>query len=165
MGQSYWLVVDDVTGRGEENIELFWHLADFPCRQADNAVTLGTPCGEVTLFVLAVPNTTNLRLVRGLDGQRRMGWQSLYYGQRTPAPTVCACLHDRLPARFLTLVSLGQRCLVTERSPTAAIAWQDETGCEGRVELSGEIGQGRAILSVQLGSEKPWRVPRPLPEQ
>ncbi len=156
IGNDYWLIVDDIIGHGQADVRLFWHLADFPCRLEDKTVKMDANGDEVRLFVDSSSRNMDVRLERGLDNQRRMGWQSLYYGQRTSAPTTCASVDDILPVRFVTLVSLGRDCVITECSVGSVIAWSEHDEAVGRVELVPPGGEGQIIREVQFDSDR-WR--------
>ena len=158
LGDDYWLIFDDIIGKGQADVELFWHLADFPCRLEDKTIKMDVDGKEVRLFVESTSRSINIRLERGLDGRERMGWQSLYYGQRTPAPTTCASVNETLPVRFVTLVSLGRESVITECSADSVIAWSEDGENVGRVELAPPGGDDKVIKAVRFGSDNDWQL-------
>ena len=160
----YWLIVDDILGCGAEKARLYWHMADAPFTAEANRVCLQTPAGPVDLGVWTNGQNMELQVDRGVDGQERMGWQSLYYGLRTATPSMCASLRAELPLRFVSLVALGGKCHVEESDTLRAMAWtlEGETSPPVRVALNppGKCGD-EVIQSVQLGQESPLQFDRP----
>jgi hypothetical protein len=157
-----WLVVDDVIGEGVESAELFWHLADAPASDDGHAVHLSLPTGPAQLLVACSDGGAIRQLGRGLDGEMRMGWQSLLYGRKDPAPTFRLASRSVLPVRFLTLLSLGSTPTITQCDPLACVAWREKTGAEGVVELFPPGRQADIIRSVRTSDGAAWTVLYPL---
>ena len=122
LGEACWLIVDDLLGSGTEQVRLFWHLADSPCELAGETVRMASEAGEVTVRAACTAKDAWCRLERGLENEERMGWQSLYYGRRTPAPTLCVEANSALPVRFVTLVCLGGECALAESDAARLLA-------------------------------------------
>ncbi len=165
LGDDCWLIVDDILGKGTEQARLFWHLADLPCRLEGPSVRLEIGEERASLVVAGGPAEMSLRLERGTDGEERMGWQSLYYGQRTPAPTLCAAMEGPLPLRFLTLLSLGGPAEILECTVASALSWREEGGAEARVELFAPGQDERVVRRVRFGPAEDWLVAYPLPRE
>jgi glycosyltransferase involved in cell wall biosynthesis len=115
-GDEAWVVVDDVLGRGKHPARLHWLGADFPFdfSSQDKRLTIDSSVGKVTLHVFA-PKDAIAGLVRmgtrfpgdgrAEDGAR--GWQSPCYSRLEPALSFAVEADERLPVRFLTVISLG----------------------------------------------------------
>lgn len=151
IGQAYWLIVDDVLGRGREDAELFWHFADMPYEVKDHLIRLKSEHGDISVFVAASGDLTRWQLAQGLDGPGRLGWQSRHYGERTPTPALCVEVQHDLPIRFITLVGLGELFDVITCDPGSQIAWNAEDGTlAGRVRLAGPAEDAKAIVDVAV---------------
>jgi asparagine synthase (glutamine-hydrolysing) len=107
LADDLWLIVDDLTGRGREKTRLLWHLADDAAVTEPGRVTIRSAAGRAVLEVRSTAGMPALHLVRGGEGDIPLGWVSLHYGERLPAPAVSASIEADLPQRFVTLVRLG----------------------------------------------------------
>lgn len=107
VGERYWIVVDDVFGRGAEQVCLAWHLLDAPYELTENAVLCTTESGPFSLVVLAPNVPANRGVARGQESPTALGWQSLHYGEKLPAPTFWLDGRMPLPARLVSVVGLG----------------------------------------------------------
>ncbi len=156
IGPNLWCVVDDIIGSGSEAAELWWHLPDVPCVLNDATVSMTTPHGEAHLTVLA-DKTAKYRLWHGVDEPGgRGGWQSLSYGQRTPAYALSVTTTATLPVRFFTLLSLGQGVQAEADSSAANFKWRLADGTAGSARLS-PPGEGVMIEVLQAG-EREWKI-------
>ena len=104
--EDSWVIIDDIVGSGEHDIELFWHLADCDIDVLGKSVTLKTDQGHVGLSVISSDETMKCQFLRG-DEKRPIGWESLYYGQRNPLPVFIVSARASLPLRVITLVCTG----------------------------------------------------------
>jgi hypothetical protein len=105
-----WVVRDELRGLGRHRLTLRWHLADEVCRlnSARNLAEIDLAGGRVTLAVEAPPGCC-AEIRRGWrEGECTSGWESVYYGEYTPRPTLEVSGACTLPARFVTRVSLGE---------------------------------------------------------
>jgi ribosomal protein S18 acetylase RimI-like enzyme len=160
IGDSTWLVVDDVIGQGVESAELFWHMADVPVSDDGRVLRLSLPGGQAQILVACSDPTAVRRLERGLDGPKRMGWQSLFYGRKEPAPTFNLASRSALPVRFVTLISFGSVPAITRCDPMSSLAWREPAG-EGSVELLPPDGREEVIRQVSAPDGAAWTVPSP----
>ncbi|NLX15211.1 MAG: hypothetical protein GXY44_16405 [Phycisphaerales bacterium] len=143
LGNEAWLIVDDVLGNGEEEVELFWQLADVDYILQGNRVTLNTPVGILATTVWATGSGWEQRIFRGIDtDKRRAGWVSHYYGQRDPAPTLLLKNRISLPVRLVTLVNLGTVPEESVANLDARIQWRLPDGKPGWQIGLAEIGPG-----------------------
>lgn len=151
---DHWVIVDDILGQGSEKIALFWHLPDGPCSPNDNGVVLQTTQGTVDITVLASCDSGHTAIARGEDGDRRLGWQSLYYGEKLPRPTLYFDEACDLPLRLITLVSLGRKTSDIEYSPQS-LHWSTDHPQPVSMELSfpDKPGTERSRLVVKCGEE------------
>jgi hypothetical protein len=104
-----WVITDSLSGAGRRRIALRWHLADAPYRldEPGRRLILQMPSGDVTL-TMEGPAGLSLAVHRERDEPGAIaGWQSLYYAERTPRPTLEAAGRLTLPVRITTRIQLG----------------------------------------------------------
>jgi len=106
---SCWLIIDDVLGSGSHDIRLCWQLCDYHYEIKNNNLVLKTESGPVGIAVLNSADKSAFECFRG--DMCPAGWQSLYYGNRTPSPVLICRQKAALPVRFVTVVSLGDTIL------------------------------------------------------
>jgi hypothetical protein len=107
-GADGWLVTDEVMGEGRQPLVLRWHLADLPCHTDTERrqVEIEVPSGTATISIDG-PEELRLELHRGMQNRERVcGWQSLYYGERTPRPTLAVSGTIKLPVSIRTQIRL-----------------------------------------------------------
>jgi len=155
------LVVDDILGRGEEQAELLWQLADLPFHIGPKCVRLDCEAGPIVLSVWSSAEELDFSLARGQEQPERLGWQSLHYAERTPAPTVRAAARGPLPIRFITLVSLGGEAELDDVTDTTRAVWQAPAGGEWRVVLYRPDHEDTVVAQV----EAPGRAGLLVPDQ
>lgn len=100
-----WIVVDDVTGKGCHKTSLHWQLADCVQEIRENSVLLNCDGSPVMLSVQA-GNGSRFEYYKGNE-QVPAGFQSLYYGEKTPAPVIMVTVERELPVRFISVISPG----------------------------------------------------------
>jgi hypothetical protein len=95
-------IEDDITGGGTHRAVLRWRLCDAPWsrRESTWSTRIG---GEDWAIRVLVPSGGNMTLLRGQETPRPEGWESLYYAERIPVPTIVASIEHALPLRFITL--------------------------------------------------------------
>lgn len=132
-----WVVVDQVGGAGEHQARLQWLCGDFPERfdagRAD--LTLQTPAGP---FHLALRDESGrpvtADVVRGRSNPPR-GWQSRYYAEKRPVPSLATTTQGPLPTTLVSLLSAGPATATVE-----AGRW---TVAGGEVGVSFRLVDGR----------------------
>jgi hypothetical protein len=157
MGEGCWLVVDDLLGRGKELLELFWQLADSDCKLSGNNVLLSSRGKEVAIRLECSAPAAEVRLVKGVDQPRRLGWQSLYYGKKAAAPAVVMSVDDTLPVRFVTLVGLGRRVLPGRFDLSGSIELEiPDEGLQVGIDLSVPGSGDWTVRRLRRGGEVAW---------
>jgi len=119
-----WLVVDDVLGSGRHESKTVWNLADIDYDFSDNMIKMNSKYGLVCLAVLS----TEQLICKCEYGNENIpaGWQSLYYGQRRPAPALICTTNCGLPLRIITLISLGDTLKDLVLHDNDTISWSLE---------------------------------------
>jgi len=152
LGDSLWLVIDDILGRGREQVRLFWHLLDVPFTADTRGVRLSTPMGPVSIAMHVPGGGGTLRVARGEEGDEPMGWESLHYRERRPAPTACFDLgQPELPQRIMTLVSLGGAATWQLDSPMAGLRLSEPGGAAWTLRLAPPGPERLPVLSEVVG--------------
>jgi len=98
-----YIIVDDILGKRAHEVCLCWrlHPSDW---QNDGDGWLANIAGTSVSLKVFTPKTLNLRLVMGETVGRPEGWESLYYGEMEPVPTLIARGSVTLPVRLVTVV-------------------------------------------------------------
>lgn len=113
LGDSSWIIRDELEGDGRHEVALRWHLPDvsYQWDEQEMRVALETAVGPVRIEISA-PAGARLRMIRGDDsGPGAMGWVSEYYAERRPRWTMEVNVSAAsLPAYFTTRVELGGGC-------------------------------------------------------
>jgi len=110
LGEQLWVVVDDLLGSEVRSAVQYWNLcdADWVPNGDEARWRVTTAAGPASLCILcSVPS--KLRLLRGRQEPEFIGWDSLYYQQKSPSPVLCSSLNagQRLPVRWVTVIGLG----------------------------------------------------------
>jgi ribosomal protein S18 acetylase RimI-like enzyme len=155
LGDRAWLIVDDVLGRGREDVRLFWHLAEGHATLEGRRLRLETGKGSVAIEVVAEGDTALPVLEHGANGSGPAGWHSIHYFEKRPAPALSLRLQGPLPRRVVTLVALDEDLrLETERGlREARIVHQGVIQATLRLEPPGISGTGPM---VELLKATPW---------
>lgn len=155
LSETAWVVVDDVLGSGQESLEVLWQLAPGAWALEGDTVRWSTPVGEVVLMVAAEVSHTS-EVANGQEKPRRLGWRSLYYGERTPAPTFRMSARAELPCRFVSVLCLERVEALQCRGDV--VAWAEVRG-EGITEIRlGPVGTvGPAVVEWHRPRRQPWR--------
>ena len=95
----FWVVCDEVSGSGEEDVESLIHFHP--------DVTLHASCNGRPVFVARRSDEARLKLVfagagtvrveRGVEGPERQGWYAARHGERRPASVVALAASGPLP--------------------------------------------------------------------
>ena len=110
-----WIVVDDIGGTGMHSAKFYWHLANEPIKMSDAKIEMKIPAGLIS-FKFVSQSNYRLCCINGNE-EFPEGFQSLYYAERTSAPTIIAQIKQELPIRFVSIIGLGhelQNCIMEE---------------------------------------------------
>lgn len=112
VGDTQWYVTDELLGGGRHNATLSWHMGDWAFEWDDERrmLHLQSPVGTVFIRVIAEHcDESTAEIVRGLhQGDEVCGWESLYYGEKTPIPVLRLKFSGSCPMRVVTRIGLGQ---------------------------------------------------------
>ena len=101
---GYWVLVDDLEGGGEHEVELRFQFA--PIEVEVDSMLWARACGREGrgLLVRAFANVSLKPAVHSGELAPMQGWVSPAYGQRQPAPVLVYSTVTRLPLRIMTLL-------------------------------------------------------------
>jgi hypothetical protein len=155
LGESGWIIVDDVTGRGEYDVRLHWLVADFPFEVGESPFQItfksqqermcwsihSSVMASVAMVRAGKQITASPRMNNGpksaIANSELLGWEAATYGDLRPAVSLVQQAHSQLPVRFVTVVLTGERCRLEEQSGEVVILCDDPTSStEYRVSLS-----------------------------
>lgn len=111
-----WMIVDDLTGRGEHDLRLHWLMPDVPYHLIAPANASLEFLAGIVHIVLASSAQGRFDCARagheaGGNGHPvqdlARGWTSRNYGRKEPARSLVMESHAALPVRFLTVITLG----------------------------------------------------------
>ena len=107
-GGDLVVVVDRIEGEGEHALRLHWLAGGFPfeARSREARVTLATPEGPYQVAVFVGDRVAEGSVVAGQEDPPR-GWQSRYYGAKTPAPSLAVEARARLPFTWISVLGPG----------------------------------------------------------
>ena len=101
---GYWVVIDDLEGRGEHEIALGFQFAPMAVL-VDTGLWVRATRGQASALLVGAFAQARLK-VEVLEGQQdpARGWMSVNYGHRQPAPRLVYSVMAPLPLRILTLL-------------------------------------------------------------
>jgi hypothetical protein len=145
----YWIVIDDLDGRGDHEIALGFQFAPMAVL-VDTDLWVRASRGHASALLVGAFATARLK-VEVLEGQTDppRGWVSTNYGQRQPAPRLVYSAMASLPFRIVTLL-LPQRHVsdpIPDVRPIPDSVW----GLRGLTENGGDVvevtGDGEIVVS------------------
>ncbi len=148
VSENCWLIIDDIFGVGIENCELIWQLADGDYQIDGQGICLDTPAGKVSLQVKTSRSGASVSVEKGQEDDGRAGWESLYYGKRTPVPTMRIAIECELPLRFVTLVDLGGDWNIADTNISTEIILEASDGGRLQIQLLKPCCDGQVIQQV-----------------
>ncbi len=103
---DYWIVVDDLTGKGKHKMELFWHFTEKGKLEVNEENLEAIVDYEDDVSLLVKPVDTEKMSYKTFEGQEDpiQGWVSYDYAVKVPAPVLCYEKNGQVPARFTTLL-------------------------------------------------------------
>ncbi len=112
-----YLIHDEIRGAGAHRAALRWRLCDASwSREGDTWSAL--IAGESWSIRVISPAGSEASLARGVEGSRPEGWESLYYAEKTPVPTIVVRVDAPLPLRFLTIAGPAELVRTASGGPT-----------------------------------------------
>jgi hypothetical protein len=109
-----WVVVDDLVGAGEHDLSAQWLFPGARVAGREGSrFRLETPAGSCSVTFVG----GDVETVEG-DAATTRGWFSPKYQYREPALGLVVVGRSRLPARRVTVVSLGEDVAIEEASET-----------------------------------------------
>ena len=100
----FWVVVDDLTGRAEHDLDLRFQFAPGRAElRGESWVAASAKRGEGLWVGIFSAAALSVRLVEG-ESDPPQGWVSGHYGRRQPAPMAVWHSRAQLPARIVTLL-------------------------------------------------------------
>jgi hypothetical protein len=128
LSDSY-VVVDDLLGDGEHSYALRWRLCDAPWGRGDDGWSVDVEGQRLSILVHA-PAEAQEELLRGQAGEHAEGWESLYYAEKEPAPTIVTRGWAPLPIRLVTVLvpSDSKLRILDPGSPHGAVVLDDVAG-------------------------------------
>jgi len=144
---DYWIITDELTGRGAHRFEFFFHFAPSIDLKPWNGAWLA--CKDGRQLVLVPPEGgLEIRLATG-ETSPLQGWYSEDYGHRQPAPVLIGTAQSKTPARFHWVLRPGVGpvpCVREWRGPGVGLtiesdAWTDCLAASGSAsqDPSGEL--------------------------
>jgi len=110
-GDVRWTITDELLGDGVHTAAVTWNLLDaaWIWDTTTSLLRVDTPVGPMSLRVQPPTGCKVSGLVlRGLEEDDRVcGWESLYYGEKRPRPTLRYEVTGQCPMRIVTRVRLG----------------------------------------------------------
>jgi asparagine synthase (glutamine-hydrolysing) len=116
-----WVVADTISGAGSGEAthaaRLHWLAGAFPFEfdAANACLSLQTPRGEFCITVLDAAGSPleGANVVAGQSDPPR-GWQSRYYGEKEPVPSLAATVRAETPIAFVSILSAGKPVISVE---------------------------------------------------
>lgn len=109
IGEGTWLIRDELEGSGRHAAVLRWHLADGPWTldPTGRVLTLSHE-GLSVRMILDLPISARVEVHRGIVTREKVvGWNSDYYGEKSPRPTLECHMDVSLPVILTTRVELA----------------------------------------------------------
>lgn len=101
-----YMVIDDCTGAGTHDVRLRWRLHPAPWQSSDGAWRAETPGGAIAVRITSSALLTQ-HCAEGEAGDQPEGWESLYYQEKQPVPTLIAHCRSALPLRIVSFIHLS----------------------------------------------------------
>ena len=104
-----WIVVDDILGLGEAEVQIGWNLADIPYEMDEHSLRVNLPGSKVSVLSEGIQDRYALYragvLIAGEElvaDSRSYGWYSPTYAMKEPALLWLRSAHAQLPVRGVT---------------------------------------------------------------
>ena len=100
----YWVVVDDLSGRGRHSVDLHYQFAPLDLAEAGQGWLRAQGSGGASLWVKALSAQALESRISCGDREPLRGWVSADYGRREPAPSLSWTGEAHFPLRIVTLL-------------------------------------------------------------
>lgn len=106
LSDDVWVVVDTLSGDAEagHTLRLHWLAGNFPFEPEED-LSLDTPQGRFRVRVFDLDARPLPGSVMAGSEEPPRGWQSRYYGQKEPVPSLAVEQSVHLPAGFISLLA------------------------------------------------------------
>ncbi|MAU09163.1 MAG: hypothetical protein CL607_05025 [Anaerolineaceae bacterium] len=138
LADNSWVIIDRMLVSAAHDYRLHWLLNDFPYAINGQQITLETVKGPYALH-LGASHITELDVVRA-DSASVRGWQSRYYGQKTPAVSVVMTTHGATTVLWSVFTTTDTRV----RQDSDVLSIEAAQGPHYRIDLS----QSRPIPTI-----------------
>jgi len=104
VGDNIWIIIDDIVGTGEHNIQSHWHIpGEANVSLSDNVANIRF--GNAAYQLLMSHNEqASVELFKAADNEQ-LGWNSIYYGRMESAWTIRIAQRSQLPLREVVVVT------------------------------------------------------------
>ena len=118
---DYWLISDELTGKGEHQLKFYFHFAPGVSLQAAGQGWLASK-GQERLQLLGFPAECSFRVSVGEESPMQ-GWYSKDYGHREPAPVLMAEVTAKVPfhAHWLLVPGTKNKACLREMPSNHAV--------------------------------------------
>jgi hypothetical protein len=141
-----YVVIDDLLGSGLHDVALRWRLHPGQWTREGKTWSCAPDGQEAVSIELACPPGMSVRLAEGAETPEVEGWESLYYAEKTPVPTLIVRGHVDLPLSLATVVGstrgISIQSLDSANAPAPLILkgqWSEDTAHEVSRVTSGRI--------------------------
>lgn len=138
-----YIVIDDVFGDGVHEVAQRWRLYPTTWVERDGGYAADID-GCALQVAVHVPEGFETTLRRGQQTPRPEGWESRYYADKQPVPTLVATGRPQLPVRLVTLI--GQAA--------AGISVADAGVSDGPVCLAGLMDEHLAAALTDVSARR-----------
>jgi len=99
-----YIIIDDIVGRHLHNVAMRWRMLPADWQKHGGGWQVNVAGQQISLTV-NTPKSMNHALVKGQEAPAIEGWESLYYCQKKPTPTLVIKGNTSLPVCMTTTVS------------------------------------------------------------
>jgi hypothetical protein len=110
-----WRIDDELLGRGSHEIAIRWRLAPGEWANCEGAWNATLANRQLATIRVDAPSLAQA-VATGELAPRPAGWESLYYGEKTPCPSLVAAGVVVLPYKITTEVTFQDAALPTGSS-------------------------------------------------
>ncbi|MEL6721307.1 MAG: heparinase II/III-family protein, partial [Bacteroidota bacterium] len=143
--KDHWIVIDDILGTKEHEVQLHWRLVNFPVQVNQEQLEIATPKGELAMGIYGKDISKNdFYLKKGRDKNELETWKSDYYGYKESTNSLNILQNKRLPIRLITCFGAAGWSLSVDKSMQQLIVQDDKFSLKLTL---GKIGERDIIRS------------------